>query len=409
MGPDNLHEQIAATVKKYEQDLATLCKKIHDNPELRYEEHQAHDNICDFLDDLGYNTSRHTYGLDTSFEAEYGSGGRVVVFNAEYDALPGLGHACGHNLIATASVAAFIATAKAMELNHIPGRVRILGTPAEESGGGKIALLEKGAYDNVDACLMGHPLARIDNGDQEVHGTAIMKTLARKHVRVTYKGKSAHAGLCPWEGHNALDAVVSSYVNISMLRQQLPTTARVQGVIRNGGAEPNIIPDQAVLEYYCRDTNAPAVEDMSEKVAACFEGGATATGCSVDIEWDKKNAYKELRPNRVIAHSFTQHMSKFEKPFLEESTAAGGASTDMGNVCDKVPGFHCGFSIDTGDPRIGPHSPGFAAAAGTKSALRDALDCGMGMAATAYDILSNDKLAQSVRADFEKQISEVRT
>lgn len=239
------------------------------------------------LEGLGYKVTRHAYGINTSFEAEYGNGGRLVVFNAEYDALPGLGHACGHNLIATSSVAAFIGTAKALETYQISGRVRLLGTPAEESGGGKIRLLRAGAYKGVNACLMGHPISRMDHGEKELYGVAAMSSLAREHVRVAFKGKSAHAGLCPWEGQNALDAVVSSYVNISMLRQQLPPTARVQGVIRNGGAEPNIIPDEAVLEYFCRDINASALDDITKRITTCFEAGAKAAGCSVNISWDK--------------------------------------------------------------------------------------------------------------------------
>ena len=255
---------------------------------MNYREFKAHDNICDLIESLGYSVKRHAYGLETSFEVEHGHGGSLVVFNAEYDALPGIGHACGHNLIATSSIAAFIATAEAMRDSGIEGRVRLLGTPAEEGGGGKIRLIRAGAYRGVDACLMGHPMGCIPakgDGGKAIDGVSAGKSNARRQVKVTFKGKNAHAGLNPWEGKNALDAIVASYVNISLLRQQLPPTARVHGVVRQGGAEPNIIPDSTSLEYFVRDTTSDKVQDLSNKVEACFNAGALATGCQAECAW----------------------------------------------------------------------------------------------------------------------------
>lgn len=238
------------------------------------------------MQNLGYDVKRHAYGLETSFEVEYGTSSSLVVFNAEYDALPGLGHACGHNLIATCSIAAFLATAEALRDGKLQGRVRLLGTPAEEGGGGKIRLIQVGAYTGVDACLMAHPTGCLpSDGSRSVDGIAAAKSSARQMVKVTFQGQNAHAGMSPWHGRNALDAVVSSYVNISLLRQQLPPTARVHGVIRQGGAEPNIIPDFASLEYYVRDCSAEQVCDISRKVETCFKAGAAATGCEAECEW----------------------------------------------------------------------------------------------------------------------------
>ena len=242
------------------------------------------------MESLGYSVTRHAHGLETSFQVEYGCEGRVVVFNAEYDALPGIGHACGHNLIATSSIASFIATAEAMRRSNAIGRVRLLGTPAEESGGGKIKLITAGAYRDVDACLMSHPGPAAVTGSSSpkvFDGIAATRSLARKKVNVTFRGKNAHAGLNPWDGTNALDAVVSSYVNISLLRQQMSPTARVHGVVRNGGAEPNLIPDVAGLEYFVRDASAQGAGDIAKKVDACFQAGATASGCTVECVWDK--------------------------------------------------------------------------------------------------------------------------
>lgn len=276
------------TNDRVQQERSFSAPQIHDNPELRYEEHQAHDNICALFEALGYSVTRHAYGLQTSFEVEYGQGGRLVVFNAEYDALPGIGHACGHNLIATSSIAAFIATAEALRHHNVQGRVRLLGTPAEESGGGKIQLIRAGAYEGVDACLMGHPGSAVHASEdvkKPFHGIAAMKSTARKQVHVNFKGANAHAGLCPWGGKNALDALVASYVNISLLRQQIPPTARIHGVVRQGGDEPNVIPDTASLEYFLRDSTAAAVDGLAVKVDACFQAGALATGCTVDCSW----------------------------------------------------------------------------------------------------------------------------
>lgn len=242
------------------------------------------------MESLGYSVTRHAHGLETSFQVESGREGRVVVFNAEYDALPGIGHACGHNLIATSSIASFIATAEAMRHSNAIGRIRLLGTPAEESGGGKIKLINAGAYRDVDACLMSHPGPATVTGScspKPLDGIAASRSLARKKVNVTFRGRNAHAGLNPWDGANALDAVVSSYVNISLLRQQVSPTARIHGVVRNGGAEPNLIPDVAALEYFIRDASAQGACNIANKVDACFQAGGTASGCVVECVWDE--------------------------------------------------------------------------------------------------------------------------
>jgi amidohydrolase len=259
-----------------------MPRQIHENPEYNYKEFKAHNNICDLMQQLGYNVKRHAYGIETSFEVEFGKGGKLIVFNAEYDALPGLGHACGHNLIATSSIAAFIATAEVIRESKISGRVRLLGTPAEEGGGGKVHLIKAGAYEGVDACLMAHPTGRLSPPDSNnIDGVSAAKTSARRQLKVSFTGQSAHAGNTPWHGKNALDAVVSSYVNISLLRQQIQPTERIHGVIRSGGSEPNIIPDSTELEYYLRAAGIDEVKNLSKKVEACFQAGGIATGCEV--------------------------------------------------------------------------------------------------------------------------------
>ncbi len=275
--------------------MTLLTPQIWSNPELAYEEHEAHKNICDFFEALGddnYSIRRQAYDLQTAFEIEYrhgNGGGRVVAFNAEYDALPGIGHACGHNLIATSSIAAFIATCEAMKA--VSGgkgfTARLIGTPAEESGGGKVRLIDNGAYKDVDACLMVHPMPVAPEYPDllSVATTTTGGYLANDKVTVTFTGKPAHAAAAPWEGINALDAVVAAYVNISLLRQQLLPSQKVHGVIVNGGDRPNVIPMSASVNYYIRSPTVKTLKPLTEKIIKCFESAAMATGCKVEFEW----------------------------------------------------------------------------------------------------------------------------
>jgi amidohydrolase len=258
-----------------------LCQ-IHENPELGYEEFKAHDNVASLLESLDYKVTRHAYGIQTALMAEFGSGGRVIAFNAEYDALPDIGHACGHNLIATMSIGAFIALADTLKRYKIQGRVRLLGTPAEEGGGGKLKLIEAGAYSDVDACMMIHPGP--EDGCAGYTGDAYMPTLANKKFTVRFTGKAAHASMSPWQGVNALDAVVLGYSGVSALRQQILPTQRIHGVISEGGKRPNIITAHTSLDYYVRSTSLKSANALMERVIACFEGAAIQTGCKVETE-----------------------------------------------------------------------------------------------------------------------------
>lgn len=285
-------ESVQAALQRYDTQLKRINHQIWSTPELAYQEHAAHDAICELFDSLpGYRVRRSAYDLSTAFEIEFvhGSGGRVVAFNAEYDALPGIGHACGHNLIATASIAAFLATCEAARAQD-PEKgltVRLLGTPAEESGGGKVKLLEKGAYKDVDACLMVHPFPIVANDPELLSIATVLPGgyPANDKVRVTFTGKPAHAAAAPWEGINALDAVVAAYVNIALLRQQILPSQKIHGIIVSGGDRPNVIPMSASVDYYVRAASVKALKPLTEKVVKCFEAAATATGCKVDFDW----------------------------------------------------------------------------------------------------------------------------
>ncbi|KAL5047730.1 hypothetical protein BDW71DRAFT_178960 [Aspergillus fruticulosus] len=396
-------------LRKYDEKLQGINHKIWSNPELAYDEHQAHKNICELFETLkseGYSVRRHAYGLDTAFEIEYKHGdansGRVLTFNAEYDALPGIGHACGHNLIATSSIAAFIATCEAMKAAAPVGlkyTVRLLGTPAEESGGGKIRLLDNGAYKDVNACLMIHPTAMAPG---QANLLSLAKPpeggfLANDKVRVTFTGKPAHAAAAPWEGINALDAVVAAYVNISLLRQQILPSQRVHGVIVNGGDRPNIIPWSASVDYYIRSPTLATLKPLTERVVKCFEAAAIATGCKVDFEWGP--SYADVKSNEPICKSYVSVMRAMGQRVLLTSPqgTGGSASTDMGNVSYAVPGFHGIFFIPA---KSGNHTPQFTEGAGALDAYKRAIDSAAGMAVTACHFLEDDAFARQVDEDF---------
>ncbi|KAJ5698513.1 hypothetical protein N7462_000518 [Penicillium macrosclerotiorum] len=402
------------TINRERKETRTNGHQIWSNPELAYKEYQAHDHICELFESLqsnGYQVRRKAYGLETALEIEYthGKGGRVIAFNAEYDALPGIGHACGHNLIATSSIAAFIATCEAMKVHAestgTPGfTVRLLGTPAEESGGGKVKMIDAGAYKDVDACLMVHPVPMAP-GAPDLHGMATVIQggfLANDKVKITFTGKPAHAAAAPWEGINALDAVVSAYVNISLLRQQILPSQKIHGVIVNGGDRPNIIPMSATVDYYIRSPTKKSLKTLTEKVVKCFEAAATATGCKVEFDWGI--SYDDLKSNVPICENYVSAMRAMGYHTLldnsEQKGALAGASTDMGNLSYVVPGFHGIFCI----PAKGVnHTPEFTGGAGSPEAFARATQCAAGMAVVACQILVDDKFAEDVKKDFERE------
>lgn len=256
-------------------------------------EETAHNAICDFFEGLGsnYTVTRHAYttsSLKYSLKVDAGTNsGRLVVFNAEYDALPrmaadskGPAHACGHNLIASASVAAFIAASKALKQTAecAEWRLRLLGTPSEESGGGKVQLIRQNAYQDVSACLMVHP-SPLFKTRSDVRAVSVTRSLASQRVSVTFQGQAAHAGIAPWNGKNALDAMVTAYVGLSTLRQRFKSTDRLNGIIREGGKAANIIPDSVSAEFSVRAATRDDLQLLERRVVGCLEAGAKATDC----------------------------------------------------------------------------------------------------------------------------------
>lgn len=385
---------INQSIDNLDDVLKEINKKIHEDPELGYSEFHAHDNIVALLRAQGLEVTPHTFGLETSFSCEFGSGGRVVAFNAEYDALPGIGHACGHNLIATGSIAAFLGVVAALKENPIPGRVRLLGTPAEEGGGGKLKLIQAGAYDNVDACLMTHPFSSPTN---VAYGTC----MASSKFRATFTGKPAHAAAAPHEGINALDAAVLAYNGTSMLRQQIKDGQRIQGVLLEGGERANIITPKSILDYNVRGATVGETKELQQRVFKCFHGAAIATGCTV--EFLETNTYADLRPSRPLCASFVDVMKTVapdHKWSVGDKFEPGSYSTDQGNVSHVVPSFHGLYTIPIKD-NAANHTPGFTDAAATKESHELTILTSKGMAGVGLRVLIDDAFAAEVKSSFK--------
>ncbi|OJJ45186.1 hypothetical protein ASPZODRAFT_152905 [Penicilliopsis zonata CBS 506.65] len=394
---------ITGTVDALDKELREISLQIHDNPELCFAEYKAHDNVVALIRSRGLPVTPHAYGLETAFSAEYGREGQVVTFCCEYDALPQIGHGCGHNLIATAAIAAFLATVSALQQSGRAGRVRLLGTPAEEGGGGKIKLIEAGAFGDVDAAMMSHPFP-VAPATRGTHGVAYGNCLAVQAFRATFEGKAAHAAFSPWLGANALDAVTLAYSAVGMLRQQTRPTDVIGLIIENGGASSNIISERTVMSCNVRAKTLRESMELLDRVHKCLNGAAMATGCTLTIE-TIHDPYADLRSNKTLCSLFTETMGAFHKTFKcdLDSMHDGPYGTDMGNVSYACPSLHATFHVET-PPGVALHSAGFAAAARTLENHKITMEVAKGMALTGWKILSDEAVATRMKEDFERDI-----
>ncbi|PYH85663.1 amidohydrolase [Aspergillus uvarum CBS 121591] len=394
---------VDATLASLQGPLRELNRTIWSNPETAYEEHRAHDVICDFLEKQGFTVTRHAYGLDTSFEAISGSGGRLINFNAEYDALPGIGHACGHNLITTSSVAAFLALSAVLKQYGLSGRTQLLGTPAEENGGGKAKLIDAGAYKAVDVSLMAHAGPRELFPGVVADGVGGVRMNARKEIHCTFRGKSAHAGGNPWEGVNALDALVASYNNVAVLRQQMYPDERVHVAFLDTPKVANVIPALTRAYWQVRSPTLKGLNVLMGKVRNCIEAGAMATGCEVEIL--ENELYTDIKINDTLCDRYQAHMGRYERNVLAQHEKVLTGSSDIGNVSYLVPTLHTMFGI-TDEPGSFPHHPSFAAAAGTDTAHEEAVIVGKSLALIAWDMLTDDELFAVAQQQWRQAVEE---
>ncbi|EDR10639.1 uncharacterized protein LACBIDRAFT_317321 [Laccaria bicolor S238N-H82] len=390
--PDVL-ETIESTIKDLDAELRALSLDIHAHPELRFEEYHAHDAYTEFMTKHGWEVTKQ-FHLPTAWQATFahGSGGRTIGINSEMDALEGIGHACGHNLIGISGVAVALAIRAALEKHDIPGKIVLLGTPAEEGGSGKVILLEKGAYKGMDACLMCHP------APGPVGSVSLSSCLALQRLIVEYRGHTAHAALSPWEGKNALDAAVLGYNNISALRQQLKPTHRVHGIFEGKDWVANIIPDYAKFICYVR---APTREEMQEtlkRVTPCFEAAGLATGCEVSIEY--LGATFDLRQNKALGDEVANViLNKYGS--IDYEWGIKSASTDFGNVTYALPALHPGFAIPT-VKNGGNHTSAFAESAATITSHNACLDVSKALASTGVRVLADDEFFAKVVKTFKE-------
>ncbi|CZR66428.1 related to amidohydrolase [Phialocephala subalpina] len=395
---------VSTYIESISETLRPISLKIHDNPELNFKEFIAHETLTKFMKTRkGWAVTPSAYGIETAFIAVYDSGknGPVISYNAEYDALTGIGHSCGHNLIAIASVGAALAAGAAMTKFNLGGKVILLGTPAEEGGGGKIKLLDAGAYSDhkVDINLISHP--------GKVHDTALSRTNAYVNTKIEYFGKEAHAAAAPWEGINALDALITAYNALSVLRQQTMPGDIIQGHITDGGSAPNIIHAYAAGIFVVRATSKKRLEVLKKKVFKCFEAGAEATGAT--LKMTHIMGYDDHVPNKAMGKVCRAVMNKLGSDIPEEQMdliqGATQASTDQGNISYAMPSLSLGFKIESVE---GPHNPGFAEAARTREAHVAALRAGKALAVTGLEVLSDENLLKAAKKEFEDMLKSQR-
>ncbi|KAI1055893.1 hypothetical protein LB506_009166 [Fusarium annulatum] len=398
---EDVRNTIDTYIKGLSDNLYILNKQIHDEPEIAFQEFKAQTHISDFLERQGHAVQRGAYNLPTSLESIYGSKGRCVNFNAEYDALPGLGHACGHNLIATASIAAYLALTHTLNKYGVDGRAQLLGTPAEEDGGGKILLLNARAYEKADLSLMiSHPFVEDQFRPNGTIGSAGQSSIAIVDLIAEFRGTSAHASGNPWDGVNALDALVASYNNISMLRQQIKPDERIHGCILQAPKITNAIPEYTKVKFSIRSPKMNSLKNLSQRVRKCLEAGGLATGCEVEITEDL--AYADLWVNDPLCSLFKGHMDSLGISLSQGSQQDNiGGSTDMGNVSQAIPGLHGIIGIQA-PPGTFPHNYAFEEAAGTKEAHLRILGAAKGMALTAWSAIVDDKVFAEIQDHFEK-------
>ena len=365
-----------ACIHRARDDLVDLSHRIHGDPELGFEEHHAAGWICEILHDAGFAVESGVGELPTAFTASYGTGPLTVAVCAEYDALPDVGHACGHNVIAASAVGAGLALASVVD--DLGLTVKVIGCPAEENGGGKVLLLDRGVFDGVHAAMMVHPSPDEDPAP---------RTLAISDIGITYRGKAAHASGYPERGINAADALSIGQVALAMLRQHILPEERIHGITTHGGEAPNIIPALATAVYYMRAASLVNLRELEPRVRRCFEAGALATGCEIEIA-EVCPAYSEFEPDADLVELYRANATTIGRPAFKRRRALG--STDMANVSLTIPTIQPMVSIECAGSSN--HQPEFATHCAGPSADRAIVEGGLSMAWTAIDLATNPAL-----------------
>ncbi|WAJ46316.1 M20 family metallopeptidase [Mycobacterium sp. Aquia_216] len=391
MATNTALDSVESAVRRRGVDLVELSHTIHAEPELAFAEHRSCAKTQALVAERGFEVTSAAGGLDTAFRADFGSGPLVIGVCAEYDALPGIGHACGHNIIAASAVGTALALAEVAD--ELGLTVALIGTPAEEAGGGKALLLEAGTFDDVAAAVMLHP------GPTDI---AAARSLALSEVVVDYRGRESHAAVAPYLGVNAADAVTVAQVSIGLLRQQLAPGQLVHGIVTNGGQAVNVIPGHATLQYAMRAFEVDSLRELEGRMFACFAAGALGTGCEYEINTPSP-AYAELRPDEWLAEVCREEMRRLGRepvaPEYEKALPMG--STDMGNLTHVLPGIHPVIGVDAGGATV--HQRAFAAAAGGPSADRAVVEGAVMLARTVVHLAQDSAERDRVLAALERR------
>jgi amidohydrolase len=381
-------DEISRAIDRYKETAVKISHAIHEHPELKFQERFAAEQLTGAARALGLEVERGTGGLETAFRAEFGNSGPAVAILAEYDALPN-GHSCGHNLIACAALSAVAGLAGVGR--ELKGRIVFLGTPAEEGGGGKIILLDKGALKGVDAAMMAHPM------DAE---WSTMPALATRHLHLTFRGRASHAALAPWEGSSALAAVIQTFQSVDAARLHFRDGSRIHGIITNGGQAVNIIPERTECQFLARAKTSKYVEEMAARVIRCAEAAALATGTR--LEHELAMGYKNMINNLAMARHYAAHTERLGVRAPEAPPDMPTGSTDMGDVSHAMPAIHPIFAVSRrGEGSC--HEDAFVAHADTPHAYGQMIRVAKALALTAYDLLADPELMKAAKAEFAQR------
>ncbi len=373
-------------VESHRRQLIQLSLNIHDNPELAFEEKKAMAWLTDYLEGNEFHVERGIAGLATAFRATYGQGSPTLALLAEYDALPKIGHGCGHNIIAASAVGAAVGSKPIID--QLGGSIVALGTPGEEVFGGKINMVQAGIFNAIDTAMIVHP---------GVKNLITLKALACTGVEVEFFGKPAHASAEPHKGINALEAIILAFNSINSLRQHIKEEARIHGIITDGGEAPNIVPAHSAAEFYLRAPDNEYLDELKKKVSNCLIGASTASGARLECRWDDI-AFDSMKNNETLAELYKQNLESLGRHVVAFNPEFGLGSTDMGNVSQVVPSIHPTIAIAS--PDVLGHTPEFAAAAASEGGHEGLMDAAKAMAMTIVDILQPgmlDKIKQEFR------------
>ncbi len=373
-------------VELQRHQLIQLSLNIHDNPELGFEEEKASAWLIGYLEDSGFHVEPGIVGLATAFRATYGQGSPRIALLAEYDALPKIGHGCGHNIIATSAVGAAVASKSIID--QLGGSVVVLGTPGEEVFGGKIDMVKAGAFKEIDVAMIVHP---------NILNMVTIQPLACSFLEVEFFGRPAHAAAQPHRGINALDAMILAFTSINSLRQHIKAEARIHGIITDGGEAPNVVPAHSAAVFMIRALDDDYLAELKDKVLNCFTGASVASGARLEYRW-RDRAYAPMKNNATLAGLFKQNLESLGRHVEAFDPRFGFGSTDMGNVSQVVPSIHPTIAI--APPEVFIHTPEFASTAASEAGHEGLMDAAKAMAMTVADILQPGMLDR-IKQEFQ--------